>query len=162
MILRKYLFIFSVFLMVSCTSEDPQIDGVNENPDTNVGTDASYEGQILQLLNNHRASKGLAKLEVLDIIKSQTDKHTDYMISAGAISHANFSDRGKYLSDNAGAKNIGENVAVGYNTAQSVVTGWINSDGHRKNIEGNFTHFNLTAKQNSNGRWYYTNIFIRK
>ena len=31
-------------------------------------------------------------------------------------------------------RTAGENIAMGYPTPQSVVDGWMNSEGHRKNI----------------------------
>lgn len=34
----------------------------------------------------------------------------------------------------------GENIAMGYTSANSVVTGWYNSEGHKANILGDFTH----------------------
>lgn len=152
------IFILSfILLLTSCSS-----DTDNEEVFDDSSNYSSYEKEIIQLLNNHRNSKGLSSLKVLDIIKTQTDEHTDYMISAGQISHDNFSDRSSYLQKNAQAKGTAENVASGYTTAQSVVNGWINSDGHRKNIEGNYTHFHLTAKQSPNNKWYYKNIFIRQ
>lgn len=159
----KTLIVISLLLITACSS-DANSEGVQPTPGSGSGSTSSttFELEIMKLINNHRAGKGLVKLEILDVIKSQTDKHTDYMINAGKISHDRFSERGDYLKKNANAKGVAENVASGYTTAESVVNGWINSEGHRKNIEGNYTHFNLTAKQNSSKKWYYTNIFVRK
>ena len=64
--------------------------------------------------------------------------------------------------DNAGALNVGENVAYAYSSAQSVVNAWLNSPSHRSNIEGDFTDFDISAEQNEDGKWYYTNIFIKR
>ena len=57
---------------------------------------------------------------------------------------------------------VRENVAYGYATASGVVNAWLNSEGHREVIEGDFTHFDISAEKDENGRWYYTNIFIKK
>ncbi|WP_299715963.1 CAP domain-containing protein [uncultured Tenacibaculum sp.] len=160
--LLKSLLLVCCLTILSCSSNEENVDTDVDINTENPTNEIDYENQILNLLNDYRANKGLARLDVLDIIKTQTDEHTDYMISQGDISHDNFSSRSAYLQQNADARNIGENVAFGYNNAQSLVNGWINSDGHRRNIEGNFTHFHLTAKQNNNGTWYYTNIFIRR
>ncbi|CAL2087325.1 conserved hypothetical protein [Tenacibaculum sp. 190524A05c] len=155
--IKNIFFICLVVLIAGCSS-----DSENEGILSDNSSATSYEKEILVLINNHRTSNGLSKLEILDIIKTQTNAHTDYMINAGAISHDKFSERSSYLQANAQATGTAENVASGYSTAQSVVNGWINSEGHRKNIEGNYTHFHLTAKQNAAGKWYYTNIFIRQ
>ncbi|WP_299681483.1 CAP domain-containing protein [uncultured Tenacibaculum sp.] len=159
--LIKSLFFICCLAIFSCSSNEENIDTGDQNLE-NPTNEVNYETQILNLLNKHRSDNGLSTLEILDIIKTQTDAHTDYMISKGDISHDNFSDRNNYLQQNADARGTAENVAFGYSNAQSLVNAWINSDGHRRNIEGNFTHFNLTAKQNNNGTWYYTNIFIRR
>ena len=59
-------------------------------------------------------------------------------------------------------KELSENVAYGYSTSQTVVKAWIKSDGHRGTIEGDFTNFDVSAEKSENGRWYFTNIFIKK
>lgn len=144
-------------LTTSCNS-DTESEGIFDDSN-NI---SSYENEILELINNYRKDKGLPNLKLLAIIKTQTDKHTDYMIAKGVISHDNFGSRSNYLQTNAQAKATAENVASGYSSAHSLVNGWLTSDGHRKNIQGNYTHFHLTAKKSPSNKWYYTNIFIRK
>jgi uncharacterized protein YkwD len=53
---------------------------------------------------------------------------------------------------------LAENVAAGYNTAQSVFDGWMNSSGHRANILGaNYIHMGAAcAASNTN---YCTQMF---
>ncbi|CAL2078631.1 Cysteine-rich secretory protein family protein [Tenacibaculum sp. 190524A02b] len=163
--MKKIPFILSLifiisFSFVSCSSDSA--GDVSNGEDVANNPNISYEIEIMNLINAHRVSKGLAKLEMLAAIKTQTALHTDYMIKKGKISHDLLNQRSEYLKKNANAKSIAENVASGYATANTVVTGWLNSTGHRENIEGNYTHFELTAKQNASGKWYYTNIFIKK
>ncbi|MFZ3273609.1 MAG: CAP domain-containing protein, partial [Lutibacter sp.] len=89
--------------------------------------------------------------------------HTDYMIEVGAISHDNFAERAQILMEQAGAKTVGENVAYGFSTAEGVVNGWLNSEGHRKIIENpDYTHFGISTDSNTENRNYFTNIFIKK
>ena len=59
------------------------------------------------------------------------------------------------------AKAAGENVAFGYATGETVMEGWLNSPGHKANIEGNFTHIGIAAIKDENGRYYYTQLFFR-
>ena len=66
------------------------------------------------------------------------------------------------MIQNAGAERVSENVAYGYSSAQGVVNAWMNSQGHRENLEGDYTDFDISAEQNNEGRWYFTNIFIKK
>lgn len=122
----------------------------------------SIENDILNLINDYRNSNGLPKINPLSLIKTQTHEHTNYMVSNSSVSHDNFHKRKSYLQANANAVIVGENVAYGYTSAKSVVNAWIKSDGHRKNIEGDFNYFEISAEKDSNGKWYYTNIFIKK
>ncbi|WP_299665819.1 CAP domain-containing protein [uncultured Polaribacter sp.] len=155
----KYSAILAVLLLgISCSETSESTSMIDET----ISSESAVENEIIELLNKYRSSKSLSELNKLDVIKTQTDIHTDYMIEKMEISHDDFTNRADYLKKNTSAKLVAENVAVGYSTPKAVVDGWIKSDGHRKNIEGNFTHFHVTAKQNSNNVWYYTNIFISK
>ena len=55
-----------------------------------------------------------------------------------------------------------ENVAHGKLNARQVVDGWLNSPGHKKNIEGNYTLTGIGVAQGSRGEIYFTQIFLRK
>ena len=149
----------TIILMYSCTSEE-----IITEPD-NVATEAIHiqpiESEILTLINNHRENLGLNQLKKLEVIKTQTQEHTLYMVDKNELSHDFFHKRKEYLVENANASSVSENVGYGYTSASSLVNAWLQSEGHRKNIEGDFTHFNITAKYNENGDWFYTNIFIK-
>ncbi len=58
----------------------------------------------------------------------------------------------------------GENIAAGYQSAQAVVTGWMNSEGHRKNIlNTGYERIGVGYFYGANGyRSYYTQMFITK
>ncbi|WP_299554281.1 CAP domain-containing protein [Seonamhaeicola sp.] len=122
----------------------------------------TIEIEILENINNHRLSMGLDPLEGMTIVKSVAYSHTDYMVDTGEISHDNFFTRSNYLKQNAGAKKVSENVAYGYSTARTVVNAWLKSEAHKANIEGDFTNCDVSAEKNEKGRWYFTNIFIKK
>ncbi len=149
-------------LTFSCSTDsiDEKADALVEN--LVVPPTKAIETEILNLINDHRLTLGLIPLEDLQIVKSVAYSHTDYMVDQNEISHDNFYTRSNYLKANAGAKKVSENVAYGYSSAKSVVSAWIKSDGHRENIEGDFSNFNISAEKSENGRWYFTNIFIKK
>lgn len=157
------LMLFSILILTSCSSSEEEIPVAPTESIAAVKTPLkSIEVEILDLVNNHRTEKGLSKLSKLDIIRTQTHQHTRYMIDNDTISHDNFLRRQVYLERNANANRVGENVAYGYRSAKSLVKAWLKSPGHKRNIEGDFSHFNITAKQSATGRWYYTNIFVKK
>ncbi|GAA4808900.1 CAP domain-containing protein [Litoribaculum gwangyangense] len=154
--------LFAVITLFSCSTDsiDDKVDAIELNL---VNVEAkSIEVEILDLINDHRLSKGLNPLTEMNLVKSVAYTHTDYMVDKDEVSHANFYTRSNYLKTNAGAKTVSENVAYGYSTAQGVVNAWLKSDAHKANLEGDFTNFDVSAEKNKEGRWYYTNIFIKK
>ena len=84
------------------------------------------------------------------------------MVEVDNVSHDNFFQRKNSLVQNASATKVSENVAYAFSSAESVVNAWLNSEGHRANIEGDFTDFDVSAEKNIEGKWYFTNIFIKK
>ena len=50
---------------------------------------------------------------------------------------------------------------MGYTSAQAVVDGWLGSEGHKTNIEGDYTHSAISAVKTNDGVYYYTQIFIK-
>jgi len=151
-----------VMFLSSCSTDSIEDKAQNVSSDYVVPQTKVIEIEILELINDYRLSEGLSALSNLGVIKSQTFDHTDYMIQNSNISHDNFTSRRNFLTQNANASRVSENVAYGYSSASSVVAAWINSDSHRDAIEGDYTHFDISAEQDSNGYWYFTNIFIKK
>ncbi len=151
-------------ILFSCAKED---DGVYFNENSEVANAkvaySPMESEIISLVNAHRTSLGLNALSTLNIVSGVADGHTDYMIEVGQVSHDNFAQRAQTLMNEAAAKSVGENVAYGYSTAEGVVKGWLNSDGHRKIIENpDYTHFGISMETSADNRNYFTNIFIKK
>jgi len=98
-----------------------------------------------------------------EIISNEAYDHSLRM-SQGKIpfGHAGFDDRiGKLLKQLA-AIGGAENVAFSPKGAGSVVHNWLNSDGHRENIEGDYNYAGVGIAQGKNGYRYYTVIFIKK
>jgi len=162
----KNVLISIVFGMVffSCSEEhdDTYLYNTAETLTIENATYTEIEVEILKLVNEHRVKLGIPSLKKSDIISSVADSHTNYMIENGEISHNNFDQRLQYLMNNANAKSMGENVAYGYKSAESVFNSWLKSNDHRKIIENkNFTHFGVSSGVNSKMRSYFTQIFIR-
>ena len=126
------------------------------------GEATSYDMQIFNLVNAHRKQKGLAVLKFDDDIFNQCCIHSKNMSTGKtAFGHDGFDDRVKNLTPWCWAA---ENVAFNYSTkSEDVVNMWLNSSGHRANIESTqATHSAVSAVKNSEGAWYYTQIFIKR
>ncbi|WP_397362615.1 CAP domain-containing protein [Olleya sp. R77988] len=151
---------FAVFF-TSCSTDNLE-DNFDNTKALVIPESKPIEIKILELINQHRISIGLNVLENHDLIKGQAYSHTDYMIDINEVNHDFFYSRKSYLVNNADATRVSENVAYGYTSAESVVNAWLNSDGHRGNIEGDFTNFEISAELGENNKWYFTNIFMKK
>lgn len=149
-------------LMFSCSTEEFPEETINSIELQNAPEAKTIEIEILELINSHRISIGLNALNNHNTIKAVAFTHTDYMVEVNNVSHDNFFQRKNSLIQNASATKVSENVAYAFSSAQSVVNAWLNSEGHRANIEGDFTDFDVSAEKNGEGKWYFTNIFIKK
>ncbi len=125
-------------------------------------TYSQIEIDVLEAVNDHRISKGLSSLKRVDEITFQAYDHNEYMIQQKKVSHDNFSTRYTNLVNEIGAKAVGENIAYGYRTAGAALKGWLNSEGHSENMEGDYTHFGISVAQDEDGKNYFTNIFVRR
>ena len=161
---KFYLPVMVLFAMLSfsCSTEEFPENEANNITLQNAPAAKTIEIEILELINAHRIELGLNPLNNLNIIKSVAYSHTDYMVSVNQVNHDNFFQRKSSLEQHASATKVSENVAYAFSSAQSVVNAWINSEGHRANIEGDFTDFDISAEQNEDGKWYFTNIFIKR
>lgn len=159
--LAPILVFLTLFGFTSCTSES--IDNSEDSIDLTTTPQAKQiEIEILELINDYRISNGLNALGHHNTVKAVAFTHTDYMIEEDNVSHDNFFQRKTSLQQNADANVVSENVAYGFSSASSVVNAWINSESHLENIVGDFTDFDISAEQNEEGKWYFTNIFIKR
>ena len=153
--------------VTSCSKEQEPVakeNATNHVIDLNLANETDWEmaNEILNLVNDHRTSQGLNALQKdQQYASAYAVDHTFYMIDLEEINHDYFEVRKEGLKDR-GAKIVGENVAFGYPTAEEVVNAWLNSPGHRANIEGNYTHSGFGVMQAPDGRYYFTQLFYKK
>ena len=98
---------------------------------------AGYERQVLELTNAQRAAAGCPALRSDSRLASAARSFSADMAARNYFSHT--SPEGGVLADRANSvgypwRGLGENIAAGYASAESVVSGWMNSPGHRANI----------------------------
>lgn len=156
----KLLYITLIITIIySCSSED---DGEITDAETSELTnETNISDAILALVNQHRDGLGLSTLSKNGTAEQLAIDHTKYMISVNQINHDNFNQRGNALSDQENATGTAENVARFYTDAQSVVNGWLNSSGHKENIEGNYMYTGISSIKDQDGKYYYTQLFYR-
>lgn len=154
-----------MFVVTSCSKDASlETEEANYSIDLNLAqeTDWQIADDILVLINEHRVSIGLPAIQRdQQYASAYAVEHTKYMISIDHINHDNFSIRSAALKDR-GASRVGENVAYGYTSAESVVYAWLNSPTHKDIIEGNYTHSGFGVISDSNGTFFFTQLFYSK
>lgn len=164
---KQILILFTVLLtmstLTSCSSDSESID----TPSINEAAQKAYahnttELELLDIVNEYRVSKGLNALQIIEHISYESNEHNQYMIATNSVNHDGFDQRKSNLQQVLGAVRVGENVAYGYSSPESTLNAWVNSDGHRANLEGEYTHFGVSIREDEEGRKYYTNMFIKK
>jgi uncharacterized protein YkwD len=112
----------------------------------------TMEDEVTELINKERAKAGCGSVRTDERMRVAGRAHSADMAKNNYFSHtgldgSTFVDRLERAGyPRSGA--AGENIAYGYATAQDVVTGWMNSEGHRNNI------LNCSAKATGVGLAY--------
>jgi uncharacterized protein YkwD len=99
-----------------------------------------FAARVVQLVNEHRASIGVAPLAISRgltrsaIWKSRHMNEYDYLEHDDPAPPVN-RGVGERLEACGYSQGAGENIAQGYQTPEDVMQGWLDSQGHRENIE---------------------------
>lgn len=148
--------------MVSC-SKDTDSDSSQEYRLVTSYDYSAEESDLIQRINDYRESIGKSRLQIVNHISYKSYEHNEYMIDNNVVNHDNFDDRVNNIKHVLGAVRVGENVAYNFSSPTSVLNAWLNSPGHKANIEGDYTHFGVSISVNpTTGKRYYTNIFMKK
>ena len=98
----------------------------------------------------------MAKIQAENMARFQKMAHT---IPAAQL--PTLGDRARYVGYPYGR--LAENVALGYPNAETVVEGWMNSTGHRRNIlDGSVVETGIAVARSSAGGLYYCQVFGRR
>lgn len=158
-----WLLAISALSLTSCSKDSvEEMDSANLKAKVAPVAYSSFELEVLDLVNAYRAQQGLNELEFLDESSALAAAHNEHMIINDEVCHDDFASRYQTLVNDVHAKAVSENVAYGYSSAEAVVNAWIKSEGHRENMLGNSTHFGISITAGSDGKFYFTNIFVRK
>ncbi|WP_370876214.1 CAP domain-containing protein [Neobacillus ginsengisoli] len=119
--------------------------------------------QVIELTNNERRKNGLPALKADSSLSKVAQVKSNDMQAKHYFSHTSptYGSPFDMMRDfGVTYKSAGENIAMGQTTAQQVVTAWMNSEGHRKNIlSPNYTNIGVGFTQSGN---YWSQMFIGK
>ena len=123
----------------------------------------SYEEEVVRLVNVERSKNGLSPLKQDWELSRVARYKSEDMRDRGYFSHTSPTYGSPFQmmkSFGISYKSAGENIARGYKTPSAVVSGWMNSSGHRANIlNPSFTHIGVGFVADGH---YWTQMFIAK
>jgi hypothetical protein len=123
-----------------------------------------WVAEVLALTNAHRATLGLDPLEPSTTLTAAAQWKAAHMAHLDYMEH---DDRGspardwyQRLTDCGYTGGAGENLAHGYRSPASAFQGWLDSAGHRRNIEDpGYGVIGVGAAVNANGWPYWAQVF---
>ncbi len=121
----------------------------------------SYEAEVVRLVNAIRRENGLGALTLNWELGRVARYKSQDMVDKRYFSHTSPTYGSPFQMIQAfglSYRVAGENIAYGYSTPQAVVNGWMNSEGHRKNIlNAGFTQIGVGYVGQGH---YWTQMFI--
>lgn len=125
----------------------------------------TWEAEVLALTNAHRASLGLGTLAPSASLTGAATWKAAHMARYGYMTHDDPAPPvarawDQRIRDCGYASGAGENIAYGYRTPQAVFQGWLDSAGHRRNIENpTYKVIGVGAAVAGSGTPYWAQIF---
>ncbi|BBH68517.1 hypothetical protein ACTI_52020 [Actinoplanes sp. OR16] len=125
--------------------------------------DESVAAEILRLVNTERQAAGCDGLTTESRLEAAAQKHSQLQADQNTMSHqlpgeASMGDR--VTAEGYRWRSVGENVAAGYTSAESVMEGWMNSPGHKANILNcGYEQLGVGLASSSSGTKYWTQNF---
>jgi uncharacterized protein YkwD len=130
---------------------------------------SATERQAVDKINEYRRQAGCGPLTLNDQLSAAAERHSKDMAAKNFMSHtgSDGSTITTRINDSGYPwQRIGENIAVGYATADTVVDGWYNSAPHKANmLDCRFRDIGMSLEMNTATQWKYfwTNTFgLRK
>jgi uncharacterized protein YkwD len=129
-------------------------------PTTTNPSNKNFADEVLRLVNVERAKAGLSAYTTNSAISAAANKRAQEISKSFSHTRTNGTSFSTVLTEyGVSFRTAGENIAYGQKTPQEVVTGWMNSPGHRANIlNANFNKIGIGVYQ-SGGVIYWTQEF---
>ena len=127
---------------------------------------ADLERYVHSLVNEHRVSQGLKPLAFNSEISAIARRHSRDMASGQVgFSHGGFESRREKIAGFIARPGVGENVAMvpagSSHVGAVAVSNWLESPGHRRNIEGAYELTGVGIAQGPTGSYFFTQLFVR-
>ncbi len=143
------------------TPTAPTTPATPTTPTAGTGSVSALERQVVTLVNQKRAAAGLKSLTLNATLSNGARMKSQDMQKSRYFSHTspNYGSPFDMMrSLGISYRSAGENIAMGYSSAEAVVNAWMNSPSHRANIM-NASYTQIGVGYVSNGG-YWTQWFI--
>jgi len=120
------------------------------------------EQTLLQGVNDYRKSIGLKPLRWNIYLSNVAEKHSRDMATKKApYGNEGFKERtDKIYETLKPVYGFAENIDSGRVGAKDVITDWLNSTKHKKNLEGDYNYTGIGIVKSADSNMYITEIFI--
>lgn len=131
---------------------------VGASPAAHADSGTKYENAIAHRVNNRRANHDRTRLKWQRCLDNYAEAQARWMARHQSLQHQDL----YIVLNKCHMRAVGENIAVGYNTAKSVTKAWMHSPGHRENILRKvYRDYGMGAYRDSNGVWWISQVFGR-
>ena len=129
-------------------------------------TAADLEHLVHRLVNEHRVTQGLKPLAFSPKVSAIARRHSRDMASGRVgFGHGGIESRRQEIVAFIAQAGVGENVAMvpkrSSHAGSAAVSNWLESPGHRRNIEGSYDLTGVGIAQGPAGEYYFTQLFVR-
>jgi uncharacterized protein YkwD len=169
--------VFCIATLFSCSSKSSgsrPSGGTSTGTGTGTGTGpgvdvGQFEQDVFSMVNDERATAGASPLSWSDGLYDCAKAHSNDMCDRGFFDHVNpdgedpsargeLGHAGSYtfasIVPSPFSWGIAENIAMGQTSPTQVMTGWMNSPGHRANIlNTSYTHIGIGLCDGCNRHW---------
>lgn len=144
-------------------ADTPKPPRAADTPKPTVGFTMTRDEQaIVDLMNAERKKADLPALRPNEKLFEAARSHTANMARQEVLAHVLENEHPGDRLRKVGyrASTWGENCAAGQHTPEEAISGWMNSDGHRKNLLGaQYTEIGVGIAVSGTGTRYWTQVF---
>ncbi|MGL5436759.1 MAG: CAP domain-containing protein [Lachnospiraceae bacterium] len=132
-----------------------------KDEDTDTSEQLSYAEEVVRLVNQERTKNGLKPVTMVTNVQAAAQVRAKEIQTSFSHTRPDGRSYSTALQEqNVSNKGSGENIAWGQKSPEHVMSAWMNSDGHRKNIlNSNYTTIGVGYYQGANGVNYWTQLF---
>jgi uncharacterized protein YkwD len=124
--------------------------------------DMSVSAELVEAHNRVRAARRLPPLSVSGPLEAAAREHARDMARRQWMSHRGGDGSSPFrrmANQGYTFRRAGENVAAGHRSVDAVMSGWMRSPGHRRNILGNFREIGAACANDAKGTTYWCVTF---